>query len=236
MNDEKAAGRTRVQTLAEGLRRAIEAGEYPVGGKLPSEAALTAQHGVSRTVVREAVAALRTEGLVAPRQGAGVFVIGPPAVQHLPFTVVEAGKLSSLVEMMELRIAVETEAASLAAMRASPAQIAAISEALSALDAAASAGQPTSPLDYEFHIAIARATNNPRFEQFLAALGAQAIPRAQVGREASAEYQAQLRAEHRQVAGAVAARESEAAGRAMRAHLEGGMRRYRALQLENGSL
>jgi GntR family transcriptional repressor for pyruvate dehydrogenase complex len=57
------------------LRRAIAEGRYPVGAKLPTEAALTRDLGVSRTVLREAVAALRAEGLLASRQGAGVFVL-----------------------------------------------------------------------------------------------------------------------------------------------------------------
>lgn len=60
-----------VKQVTEALRLLITSGEIGPGGKLPSEAALTAKHNVSRTVVREAIAALRSDGLVEPRQGRG---------------------------------------------------------------------------------------------------------------------------------------------------------------------
>ena len=66
---------TLVGKVSEALREAIRSGEFAPGDKLPSEAQLTEHHGVSRTVVREAIALLRNDGLVLPRQGAGVFVL-----------------------------------------------------------------------------------------------------------------------------------------------------------------
>ena len=67
-----AAARTRVSVIADSLRRDIERGRFRPGDRLPSEADLTRQHSVSRTVVREAVALLRSDGLVEARKGAGV--------------------------------------------------------------------------------------------------------------------------------------------------------------------
>lgn len=220
-----------VQRLADDLRRVIVSGEIPVGAKLPSEATLTARHEVSRTVVREAVAALRNEGLVEARQGAGVFVISAQPANATPFQDLNPARLSSIVEMMELRIAVEIEAAALAAVRRSPAQEEAIYEALDGLDRAAEAGTGTAEADFRFHLAIARATNNPRFEQFLSMLGTEAIPRSRIqadlGAADSRDYIAQLQGEHRRIAETIAARDAAAASAAMRAHLEGGQRRYR---------
>lgn len=226
--------RSLVKELVTKLRASIQGGDFPVGSKLPSEATLTEKHAVSRTVVREAVAALRSEGLVEPRQGAGVFVIAAQSKFPLPFEAVDAEKLSSLVEMMEFRIAVESEAAALAAARCSPAQAAKIFEALEALDQAAADGQPTGPLDLEFHLTIARAANNPRFVEFLELLGNNAIPRARIaGRveaQANGDYYAQLSLEHRRIADAIMARDQQEARDAMHLHLEGGMRRYQELR------
>lgn len=235
-NAGRGAKPSLVEKLVSDLRAAILDGEVPIGGKLPSEAALSDKHAVSRTVVREAVAALRSEGLVEPRQGAGVFVIGAQSRFPLSLDAVDAGKLSSLVEMMEFRIGVESEAAALAALRRSPAQEAAIYEAFDALDRVAGTGQPTGPLDFGFHLAVARATNNPRFWHFLDLLGTKAIPRAQIaeigGTDISRSYHAQLQAEHRQIAAAITSQDTAAARAAMRRHLENGLRRYRDMRRE----
>jgi DNA-binding FadR family transcriptional regulator len=232
--------RSLVEDLAAKLRASIFSGEAPVGSKLPSESALTGKYGISRTVVREAVAALRSDGLVEPRQGAGVFVIGNQARSALPFEDIDTEKLSNIVEMMELRIAVESEAAALAAARRSPAQEAKILEALDELDRAAAQERATGPLDLEFHLTIARATNNPRFVKFLEMLGRNAIPRARMvarnDADTSGSYYAQLSAEHRRIAAAISAQDQAEARLAMHDHLEGGMRRYQDLRHRSAKL
>ncbi|NIB59842.1 FadR/GntR family transcriptional regulator, partial [Agrobacterium tumefaciens] len=115
-------GRTLVVKVSEELRSQIAKGRYKTGDRLPSEAQLTQEFGVSRTVVREAIASLRSDGLVEPRQGAGVFVLEPAPVERRPFHNVDLARVSSLIEMLELRTAVEGDAAGLAAIRRSPAQ------------------------------------------------------------------------------------------------------------------
>lgn len=74
-----------VAKVSEQLRRSIQAGEITPGTKLPSEARLTESFGVSRTVIREAIAALRADRLVEARQGAGVFVLEPQPPEAVPF-------------------------------------------------------------------------------------------------------------------------------------------------------
>ena len=98
-------------------------GQFPPGSRLPSEAQLTEAHGVSRTVVREAIAALRADRLVEARQGAGVFVLEAevPAPTPLFLRNIDHERVSSMIELLELRTAVEVEAAGLAALRRSPA-------------------------------------------------------------------------------------------------------------------
>lgn len=226
---------TLVQNLIAELRSEIEDGAIPVGSKLFSESQLTAKYGVSRTVVREAIAGLRTEGLVEARQGAGVFVISSTSSAIMPFAVVDMKKLSSIVEMMEFRIAIEVEAASLAAIRRSPAQEAEIVEMLLALEDEIAEGKVTADSDLNFHMAIARATNNPRFVQFLEMLGDNAIPRSQIadGKELDDNrdgFYQHLQDEHRQITQAISAGDAVAAREAMRTHLEGGLRRYREMR------
>ncbi|MFP1630796.1 FadR/GntR family transcriptional regulator [Zhengella sp. ZM62] len=225
-----------VLILARTLRDAIRRGDFAIGERMPSEAELTALHGVSRTVVREAIAALRLEGVVEARQGAGVFVIANPAGAAAPFRDVDPDKLSSILEILELRAAVEIEAAGLAALRHSPAQEEDLYRKLDDIDARMAAGEPASEADFAFHLSIAEATSNPRFRQFLEMLGSEAIPRRRLepGRSepADAAYLAMLQSEHRQVADAIAAGDAEAARHAMRIHLQGSQKRYRRMLRE----
>ncbi|MBE3639979.1 FadR family transcriptional regulator [Mangrovicoccus sp. HB182678] len=209
----------------------IESGRYKPGDRLPSEAQLTRDHGVSRTVVREAVATLRADGLVMARQGAGIFVREPEVAA--PFSPLELDMtgLPAVMELLELRTAVEVEAAGLAAIRRSPAQEARILDALRRVIAAGGT-EGSAAADLELHGAIAEATNNPRFGQFLQLLGDAAIPRRSLGgaMDAPADYIARINAEHEAIVTAILDGEEEAARGAMRDHLRGSLRRYRALQ------
>jgi GntR family transcriptional repressor for pyruvate dehydrogenase complex len=100
--------------VVDRLAEQIMSGKLPVGAKLPSEAEMMKGMGVSRTVVREAVAALRARGLVVTRQGAGAFVDSDAGRQ--PYAIDHEG-LGSL-DILELRMAVESEAAAIASERA----------------------------------------------------------------------------------------------------------------------
>src|SRR5438094_5802476 len=161
----------------EQLAAEIKSGRLAPGARLPTEEALTRAARVSRTVVREAVAALRAEGLVITRQGVGAFV--SPEPQRAPFRI-EPEHLRSLADIfnvMELRLGVEIESAGLAAERASKAEVRAIGAALHALDAAIAAERSAVEEDIGFHRAIAQATGNPEFARFLQFIGRHLIPR-----------------------------------------------------------
>src|ERR1700736_1845959 len=109
--------------------------------RLPTEQQMAGAMGVSRTVVREAVAALRAEGLVTTRQGAGAFVA--TEIGRRPFRLAVGGlpSVAEVLEIMELRLSVEVEAAGLAAARASPAAKREVGEALAAVDTAIGRGE-----------------------------------------------------------------------------------------------
>ncbi|MFB9950959.1 FadR/GntR family transcriptional regulator [Rhizobium puerariae] len=231
--------RTLVSKLGETLRQAISTGQFPPGSRLPSEAQLTEAHGVSRTVVREAIATLRADRLVEARQGAGVFVLEPSATTQpamLSLSNVDLARVSSMIELLELRTAVEVEAAGLAALRRSPAQEEVILERHYAVHACLEASQPTSEADFALHLAIAEATNNPRFREFLTMIGHNLIPRAALRPDDSetdqTAYIKLLDEEHNAIVAAISDGDEEAAREAMRRHLRGSQLRYRTLLRE----
>ncbi|MEQ8291138.1 MAG: FadR/GntR family transcriptional regulator [Roseovarius sp.] len=230
-NTSSGGRRNLVSEVTAGLRGRIESGEFEVGDRLPSEAQLTEAFSVSRTVVREAIAALRADGLVEPRQGAGVFVQEPSASIQRSFQIVDMDKISSIVEMLEFRTAVEMEAAALAATRRSPAQEEEIYEAEAEIRALAQRGEATTEADFRLHRAIATAANNPRFAEFLDLMGQSVIPRSALkarGEQRSPDsYINLISDEHRAIADAIAAGDAEAARDAMRRHLKGSQQRYR---------
>ncbi|HEY9568698.1 MAG TPA: GntR family transcriptional regulator, partial [Thalassobaculum sp.] len=159
-------------TLAERIR----SGELAPAEKLPTEQEMIAAFGVSRTVVREAIAALRAEGLVESRQGAGVFVVGDKRRRPFRIESGDAETVGGVLAIMELRRSIEIEAAGLAAERRTGLQLAAIHQAVEAFDAAIGSGDAVAA-DFEFHKAICQATGNPYFDSFLEFLGHHIIPR-----------------------------------------------------------
>jgi DNA-binding FadR family transcriptional regulator len=226
--------RKRTTEVAERLAAEIASGRYPRGARLPSEQELTAALGVSRTVLREAVAVLRAEGLVEARQGSGVFVATD--VQRRPFRIDpdELRSLAAVLAVMELRTGIEIEAAGIAAERSDPAGRNRIARALRAFENALARGELAIEEDFAFHQAIAQATGNPHFTRFLEFLGRFLIPRQSVrtGLKRPLDlraYLARIQSEHRQIAEAVAAGDVAAARRAMRRHMMNSRRRYQRL-------
>lgn len=212
----------------------IRARRLSPGARLPTEQELMGSFRVSRTVVREAVSALRAEGLVVTRQGSGAFVAKDAS--RVPFRI-ESRAMASINEVlnvMELRLATEVEAAALAAKRATSSQVTAITRALAAIDAAIARGEAAVDQDFLFHRAIADATQNAHFAQFLEFLGRHVIPRQRI-RSAIAtpaeqrRYLLRIQQEHMRIAEAIHARDASEARRAMRAHLTKSLARYRRL-------
>jgi GntR family transcriptional repressor for pyruvate dehydrogenase complex len=211
----------------------IRGGRLAPGERLPTEAALTSSLGVSRTVVREAVAALRADGLVVTRRGSGAYVADPSAS---PFRIdaSRAAALGDILDVMELRLAVEVEAAALAAERANRKQIAAIRTALRAIDRALRRGEGAVAEDFAFHRAIAEATGNRQFPRFLEFLGSHVIPRQRVRftRDTPSErrqYLERIQHEHGRIVASISDEDPAEARRAMREHLTRSLERYRLL-------
>jgi GntR family transcriptional regulator, transcriptional repressor for pyruvate dehydrogenase complex len=140
MFEKVSAAPTLSDQVAQALLARIESGQLEPGEKLPPEAALAPEFGVSRTVVREAISRLKQGGLVESRQGSGVFVSLQPAVSPLKIddSVIESRE--AVLQIVELRRAIESEAAALAAQRRSSSQLAEIESAFHAIDVEVAAG------------------------------------------------------------------------------------------------
>ena len=223
--------------LVARLTANIVSGKLPPGSRLPTEQEMIAATGVSRTVVREAVAALKADRLVITRQGVGAFVAEQV---RRPFRVDfdEHSTLREVLNVMELRTGVEVEAAGLAAERASALQVKRIADRLAAIAAAIGRGENAVEQDFAFHCEIADATGNPQFRRFLEYLGRFIIPRRTVwGSSAPASkrnYSDIFQQEHEQILDAIRRRAVSRARAAMQRHLVKSRRRYEKLTAELG--
>ena len=219
--------------VVESIGDRIRDGRLGPGAKLATETALMVEFGVSRTVIREALSKLQAAALVQTRHGIGTFVApsgGDSAVFRIRAEQLET--LQDVVAMLELRIGVETEAAGLAAQRRTDDNLQALRRSLEDFTRAVQAHRDAVGPDFQFHLEIARATQNPHFSSLFQSFGTGTIPRARLdASDASAdERQAYLRrinAEHGSILDAIENRDSEAARAAMRTHLANSRERRR---------
>ena len=233
-----APPRNLTHAIAKRIAHEIMSGKLLPGARLPTEQEMVAAMGVSRTVVREAVAALRAEGLVITRQGAGAFVAAD--ARRRPFRLMAEGlrSVEEVLQVMELRASVEVEAASLAAARGTSSAHRRIGKALAAIDAAIKRNESAVDEDFAFHGAIAGATGNPQFVHFLEYLGRFIIPRQSIRVAAhrtgdQRAYLEMIQSEHAAIFTAIKSGDAVAAREAMRRHLSNSQARYRRLAAES---
>ncbi|MBC2931774.1 FadR/GntR family transcriptional regulator [Nocardioides sp. zg-1228] len=215
-------------SVVAGLKDKILAGDLAPGAKLPSETELSDEYGVSRTVVREAVTRLRAEGLVETQQGRGSFVLAVPEASSFSVESSAIRSQADVLAMLDFRIGVESEAAGLAALHHTAADVAAIEQAMAGFTRAGHVGAVEA--DFAFHLAIARATGNRFYADLLGSLGPMMImlPRTRLAEPYSmtdATHVERVRREHDNVAAAVLAGDVDTARAAMRLHLGNTRRR-----------
>jgi DNA-binding FadR family transcriptional regulator len=214
-------------SVANAVRKEIIRGKLKSGDKLPTEQELAKLHGVSRVVIREAVARLRHEGLVMSRQGLGVFVTSPSSSNSL---VLEPESLSGPEDfraLYELRLIMETGAAELAARHCDVADLVEIEQSLKDMGIVTDDEAAFLAADVRFHGAVSAASNNPFvviFISFVAANLKESISVALTGLDLCSTARVSLR-EHEAVFDAIRARDPQGAGQAMKAHLENSARR-----------
>lgn len=214
--------------VAQQLATEIRTGRLAPGAKLPAEARLVEQFEVSRTVVREAVSRLKSLGLVDSRQGSGVYVNASAPFAPLNFDRRQTGSKEAVVQMVEVRRALEAEVAALAAKRRTAADITRIRQTVKALDKAVKAGGDGADEDVKFHRAIADAARNPFLISTLEYLaqflhGATRVTRANEARRA--DFAAQVRAEHEAIVAAIDAGDAGRARQAAGRHMNNAIRR-----------
>jgi GntR family transcriptional repressor for pyruvate dehydrogenase complex len=221
--------------LVDTLIAQIESGDLAPGQRLPTEQAIVNATGVSRTVVREALASLRAKGLITTRQGLGAFVAKDLRPKTFSIVPNDLESIDEILRVLELRIGVEVEAAALAAKRRTADDLVRIEERLDAIDAAVAASGACSEEDFAFHHAISAATGNANFPRLFDTFGNAMIPRqwAPIDRMDGTEREThfdRMRREHRAIFSAIEAGDRTAAQRAMRTHLSRSYRRFEELR------
>lgn len=207
--------------LVTDLSQRIVLGKIPPGHKLPSESEIVREHGVSRTVVREAISKLQASGLVETHHGVGTFVLER---SHQTGLRLKVETVASVRDIIELRIGLETQAVALAALRRTDEQLAAMRQALDDYQDLLAKEDSCVEADKRFHMLIAEATGNPYFTEIMQHLGSALIPRSRIASSERAgtnlshhAYLANL--EHEALLTAIRRQDPDAARAAMWTHL-----------------
>lgn len=201
----------------------ISLGKWPVGRRIPTENQLCSMFGVSRSVVREALARLRSDGVIVSRQGSGSYVNRKPDTQLLEYA--PAGNIAGLLRCVEFRVALEGEIAAVAAARRSGDDVLLLQEKLENLLSKRGLFEEGFAADYDFHVAVAIVSGNDFFVTTMRSLKDQIQFVMKTARHLSFHYVEEDRVsqeyeEHSLVFRAVRDGKPELARALMRSHLE----------------
>ncbi|HWK71621.1 MAG TPA: FadR/GntR family transcriptional regulator [Burkholderiaceae bacterium] len=207
--------------IYEKIVQEIVGGKLRQGQKLPSETDLCKSFGVSRPILREALARLKADGLLLARQGSGNYVRLQPEADFLSFA--PNGSIAEILRGFEFRVGVEGEAAFLAAKRRSKEDLETISNALAELRRATHAGEVGNDPDYQFHMAIANAAQNELFASTIKELHRTMVSGMNIARNLSLRKPAArallVQEEHDAIFHAIARGNGAEARRTMRTHI-----------------
>ena len=189
------------------------------------------EFAVSRTVVREAISRLQAAGWVQTRHGIGTFVLGLGDGSAFRIAPEQMATVRDVIAVLELRIGLETEAAALAAQRRNEDNLRTLRAALDGFALALEQGRDAVGPDFQFHLEVARATQNPHYAELMTTLGAMIIPRARLAEHGVADVRPvhleRAQAEHESIYEAIRAQDSDGARAAMRTHLANSRERRR---------
>jgi GntR family transcriptional repressor for pyruvate dehydrogenase complex len=213
--------------VASSISREIAEGRLKPGDQLPTEQALASTFGVSRNVVREAIARLRSENRIWTQQGRGAFVSDTSNTTVLTIEYDPLQRGETFYHLFELRGTLEVQAARLATERHVPADLDAMRKILSRMSASPYGSITWLNADLEFHSAIAEATRNTYMVQFIAFVAERIRESilAAGNRQNSAEMARTTIGEHKRILAAIEAGDVAGAQRAMREHLIGAAQR-----------
>lgn len=218
--------------LSQRIIALIQRGEFGDDGKLPPEAEIADRFGVSRPVIREALSRLRATGFIVSRRGSGSYVRQQALVPMQSSATVGFGPLTSLAQVrqcFEFRAGVEGDAAYYAAQNRTPELLSTMRNALDRMDEAIATGQIGMNADFEFHLAVARASGNQFYETVMEALRTPLEFAINLARSLAMtrplEHMLTVQGEHVALFKAIEAGDRDAARLAMRTHVEHGCQR-----------
>lgn len=222
------------QAVVEKIIEKIQSGELAVAEKIPTELELIEQFEVSRSVIREAITELRSLGYVETRHGIGTFVKEQIIEQNFLLSTASLETINDIIALLELRISLESEAVFLAAERRKSSHIAKMQAAIDDFEQHISSdlNDGTVKADYDFHIAIAEASANQYFVDFLKYLGEKIIPRArlqsiQQSPENREQYLKNVHHDHLNILNAIVDQDGLLARQMMRAHLSKSIKKFK---------
>lgn len=207
------------------LLQAIKVGEYADRPRLPSETEMATRFGVSRPVLRQALQRLKQEGIIHAERGSGNFVAEEQQTT-LSFPPLES--IPDVQRCLEFRLALESQAATIAAERRSEQNLARLQSAWERFRDAVVSGEGVVEADFDFHMAVADATNSQYYVLTLKALRPHIIFGINLVRTLSGKASGsknQVLEEHEQVVRAIRASDPVAARDAMAIHLQAGIKR-----------
>ena len=209
------------QQVADQIEQLYRDGKIEAGKRLPPERDLCDDFGVSRTVIREAINILEAKGLLISLSGSGTYVqeIGPKNVQDMLDLFFSTQTDESIVtHAFEFRVTLEVQIARLAAQKRTESNLIALRQLIKEMEQTLDNVERFSRIDLDFHLTMARSTQNPFFEVFLDPYfrtidrlveRSNAIPGRTIGTLES----------HRMIVDAVAAGDGDRAAQCMRDHV-----------------
>nr|WP_210299967.1 FadR/GntR family transcriptional regulator [Kaistia hirudinis] len=221
--DKVSRGPNLSTLVASSISREIAQGRLKPGDQLPTEQKLAVTFGVSRNVIREAIARLRSEGRIWSQQGRGAFVSDEPNATVLTIDYDALQQATAFRSLFELRGILEVQAAALAAQRRTDADVAAMRDALETMNNVPYGSVTWLTNDLNFHKTVAAATGNAYMVQFLMFVSERVRDSilASGNQKKSEELARVTIGEHQRILDAIEARDPDAARLAMLAHLSG---------------
>lgn len=215
-----------VEHALAALRDMLAEPAFVAGGRLPTELALSERFGVSRPILRQALAIMKEEGLIEARRGSGTFA---RRRENQATAYGRPETLGDLEDCLRFRMVIESAAAADAARRADADAIAAIRESIDLMQKGSHSEKSIGELDMSFHMAIARATGNRYPAMTLQFL----MPHIQIGLQMGRQLRAmqanvtskRVAAEHSEILAAIVDRNPDAAAQRMNDHLLAGIER-----------
>lgn len=218
------------QEIIEQIKTAVATGEVQPGDKLPSERALSEMLSVSRTSVKEALTVLKSSGVIHIKPGVGAFLVqeSPQRLQVKLADLLQE-KETSIVELIELRQAIEGDAAYYAAKRITSRQKQNLQAVFERLVAIEEQGNVAVEEDYQFHLAIIEAANNPLMRDVMNLISdnmLRVLAKNQEASERNERFQGEIAEEHCNIYEAIINGKPQEARKAMWQHFQGVKQRH----------